>query len=93
MEFTESGSINKSDYAVANAIDGTYAGDILREFGSAGGGNEFSSPYDPAVIKVTLGALAKYPGYYITNDSFLNDAIFIQDSRFYQPFSYVLKID
>lgn len=91
--FTESGSINKSDYAVANAIDGTYAGDILREFGSAAGGNEFSSPYDPAVIKVTLGALAKYPGYYITNDSFLNDAIFIQDSRFYQPFSYVLKID
>ena len=91
--FTETGIINKTDYAVTNAIDGTYAGDIIREFGSSGGGNEFSSPYDPAVIKVTLGALAKYPGYYITNDSFLNDAVFIQDSRFYQPFSYVLKID
>jgi hypothetical protein len=29
----------------------------------------------------------------VTNDSFLNDAIFIQDSRYYQAYSYVIKID
>lgn len=91
--FLESGTINKSDYAVTDAMDGSYAGEIIREFGSSAGANEFSSPYEPAVIKINLGALAKYPGYYITNDSFLNDAIFIQDSRYYQAFSYVLKID
>jgi len=91
--FAESGTVNKSDYAITDAMDGTYAGEILREFGSSGGSNEVTSPYDPAVIKVSLGALAKYPGYYITNDSFLNDSIFIQDSRYYQAFSYVLKID
>jgi hypothetical protein len=91
--FLESGTINKSDYAVTDAMDGSYAGEIIREFGSSGGANEISSPYDPAIIKINLGALAKYPGYYITNDSFLNDAIYIQDSRYYQPFSYVLKID
>jgi hypothetical protein len=48
---------------------------------------------NPAIIKVTLGPLARYPGYYVTNDSFLNDAIYIQDSRYYQAYSYVIKID
>jgi len=74
-------------------MDGTYAGEILREFGATGTSDQVTSPYDPAVVKVALGALAKYPGYYITNDSFLNDSIYIQDSRYYQAFSYVLKID
>ena len=48
---------------------------------------------EPAILKVTLGPLAKYPGYYVNNDGFLNDAIYIQDSRYYQPYSYVIKID
>jgi hypothetical protein len=88
--FTESGTINKADYALT-AIDGTYAGEVLREFGNQE--VSFDSPYNPAVIKVSLGPLGKYPGYYINNDGFLDDAIFIQDSRYYQAFSYVLKID
>ena len=37
--------------------------------------------------------MTKYPGYYKNNDGFLDDAIFIQDDRYYQAFSYVLKID
>jgi hypothetical protein len=89
--FVEAGAINKFDYAVGSAIDGTYAGQILREFG--GEATAIVSPYDPAVIKISLGPLAKYPGYYVNNDGFLDDAIFIQDSRYYQAFSYVLKID
>jgi hypothetical protein len=89
--FSETGSLNLSDYAVASAIDGTYAGLVLREFGGDAGA--IASPYDPAIIKVSLGPLAKYPGYYVNNDGFLDDAIFIQDSRYYQSFSYVLKID
>jgi len=89
--FQESGYINKSDYAVGTAIDGTYAGEVIREFGGDVAG--FSSPYDPAVVKIALGPLGKYPGYYVNNDGFLNDAIFIQDSRYYQAYSYVIKID
>jgi hypothetical protein len=89
--FSETGSINVADYAVASAIDGTYAGLVLREFGGDAGA--IVSPFDPAIIKVSLGPLAKYPGYYVNNDGFLDDAIFIQDSRYYQAFSYVLKID
>lgn len=87
--FSEAGIINRSDYSTA--IDGTYAGEVLREFGDQAAA--IQSPFEPAVIKVSLGSLGKYPGYYINNDSFLNDAIYIQDSRYYQAFSYVLKID
>jgi hypothetical protein len=91
--FYEQGTINTSDYTETGAYwDGTYSGQIIREFYVD---NKFTilDPDEPAIIKVTLGALAKYPGYYTTNDGFLDDAIFIQDSRYYQAFAYVLKID
>ena len=74
------------------AIDGSYAGLTVREFGITQA-NSVASTTIPAVIKVTLGAVAKYPGYYVNNDGFLDDAIYIQDSKFYQAFSYVIKID
>ena len=107
--FSESGSINTADYniesaseiaadilaygvAKGNFFDGAYAGVTLREFGITNI-NSLVTSTSPAVIKVTLGALAKYPGYYINNDGFLDDAIYIQDSKFYQSFSYVIKID
>lgn len=74
------------------AFDGAYAGLTVREFGITQA-NSVASTTTPAIIKVTLGALAKYPGYYVNNDGFLDDAIYIQDSKFYQAFSYVIKID
>jgi len=73
-------------------LDGTYAGLTVREFGISTA-NSVATTTTPAIIKVSLGPLAKYPGYYVNNDSFLDDAIYIQDSKFYQPFSYVIKID
>jgi hypothetical protein len=91
--FYEQGIINTSDYTETGEYwDGTYSGQIIREFYVD---NKYTilDPDEPAIIKVTLGALAKYPGYYTTNDGFLDDAIFIQDSRYYQAFAYVLKID
>ena len=97
--FLEQGYINATDYNQATeletgglAFDGTYAGEILREF-FVDNKYTITDPEEPAILKITLGSLAKYPGYYSTNDGFLNDAIFIQDSKYYQAFSYVLKID
>ena len=96
--YSETGTINTFDYAydpatpTAPAIDGTYAGTVLREFGISTVDSRVTDS-NPAIIKVKLGALAKYPGYYINNDGFLDDAIYIQDSRYYQAFSYVIKID
>ena len=74
------------------AWDGTYSGEIVREF-FFDSKDAVVDPNDPAIFKIALGPLTKYPGYYKNNDGFLNDAIFIQDSRYYQAYSYVLKID
>jgi hypothetical protein len=72
--------------------DSTFAGTILREF-ALNSANAQAESDDPAVIEVTLGALNRYPGYFETNSGFLSDSIFIQDSFYYQKFSYVLRID
>ena len=90
------GTTSSSLTAVASlrpaAIDGTYAGLTVREFGISSA-NSIATTTTPAIIKVSLGPLAKYPGYYVNNDGFLDDAIYIQDSKFYQSHSYVIKID
>jgi hypothetical protein len=107
--FAESGSLNTADYNLESAaekavdiatygvikgdfFDGSFAGITLREFGITNIDSQVTNT-DPAIIKVTLGPLAKYPGYYVNNDGFLDDAVFIQDSKYYQAYSYVIKID
>ena len=90
--FDEQGYINQSTYVDFNYTDGTYAGGLLREF-SLNYRNAQIASDEPAIVEVDLGALVRYPGYYETNNGFLDDSIFIQDSKYYQAFSYVLKID
>lgn len=70
--------------------DGAYVGEIARQFYLDA---KDTTTENPAIINVTLGALAKYPGYYKTNDGFISDAMFVQDSYYYQSFSYVIRID
>lgn len=70
--------------------DSAYVGTTAREFFI-----DFKDTIadNPALINVYLGAAARYPGYYKTNDGFLNDSMYIQDSYYYQAFSYVIRID
>ena len=98
--FGEQGYINTVNYAydvisgvVSPPWDGSYAGEVIREFSAQASQGVVVSSLQDAIFKVSLGSLAKYPGYYSTNDGFLDDAIYIQDSRYYQAFSYVLKLD
>jgi len=90
--FDELGYVNAGDYITSTYVDGTYAGSLLREF-SLNSRNAQSNSDDPAIVQIDLGALVKYPGYFETNNGFLDDSIYIQDSKYYQAFSYVLKID
>lgn len=92
LGFDEQGYVNLGDYITSEYVDGTYAGSLIREF-SLNFRNAQSNAGDPAIVQINLGALAKYPGYFETNNGFLDDSIFIQDSKYYQAFSYVLKID
>jgi hypothetical protein len=92
LGFDEQGYVNLGDYITHEYVDGTYAGSIIREF-SLNFRNAQSDAADPAIVEIDLGALVKYPGYFETNNGFLDDSIYIQDSKYYQAFSYVLKID
>lgn len=88
---SENGFINNVDYITPEYVDGTYAGTILKEFSFSNEETPVNS--SPAVIDVTLGTLAVYPGYFETNKGFLSDSIYIQDSKYYQIYSYVVSID
>lgn len=92
LGFNEQGYINAGDYVDWHYIDSTYAGTILREF-SLNYLDAQQTSDEPAIISFKLGALVRYPGYYTTNNGFLDDSIKIQDSYYYQKHSYVLRID
>lgn len=88
--FNELGYMNYGDYWDYNFSDGAYVGTIVRQFYTDA---KDTIAGNPALLNVTLGALAKYPGYYKSNEGFLSDAMFVQDSYYYQAFSYVIRID
>ena len=92
LGFDEQGYVNLGDYITTDYVDGTFAGSIIREF-SLSFRNAQTASDDPAIIEVALGALVRYPGYFTSNAGFLDDSIFIQDSKYYQAFSYVIRID
>ena len=69
----------------------TYVGLLLREFYNQTVNNQTNPDY--ALIRFGIGAVAKYQGYYTTNDGFLDDIIKIQDSYYYQKYSYLVTID
>jgi hypothetical protein len=95
--FGEKGFINTPDWAEFEYVDGAYAGTIIREFAQTT--LEASSSFavgvaaEPAVFNIELGAICKYPGYFENNNGFLSDSIYLQDSKYYQLFSYVITID
>lgn len=91
VNINELGFINTVDYVVSDYVDGAYSGTLLKEFSFDA--QNIPSNIKPAIIEINLDALAKYPGYYETNNGFLSDSIYIQDSKYYQVYSYVLKID
>ena len=77
-------------YGAYGYANGAYVGTIQRQFFINAADTQGK---DPALLDVSLGAVIKYPGYYRTNDGFISDSMFIQDSYYYQAFAYVLKID
>jgi hypothetical protein len=96
-DITEQGFINRQTYLQTNimdapAWDSTYVGEVISEF--IYDNNQSGIDMDLyAKLSFDLGPIAKYPGYYTSNDGFLNDSIYIQDSYYYQDFSYVIRIN
>ena len=72
--------------------DGTYVGEIIGSF-YTNNANANVIDSTTAEIKIELGPVAVYPGYYSKSDGFISDEIYIQDGKYYQLFSYVVKVE
>lgn len=91
-EYSDYGAANYYDYTTPGYVDATYVGTIKRSFTNTSS-NITATAEDYAIISVKLGPVAKYPGYYANDDGFLDSTRYIQDSKFFQTYSYVIQID
>jgi hypothetical protein len=93
----EAGIITRYDYTTQVEEekyfrDNTYVGEIKGEFRT-------QKTFDPqqldfvATIKFNIGALCRHAGYYTSNYNLLGDLTYIQDSYYYQKYSYVVNIE
>lgn len=95
-QLSDYGVINSYNYTsvpyVEPYVEPSYAGTIISSFNNV---TSYALPnqLDYAIVSIEIGSFAKYPGYYKNDDGFLDSTQYIQDSKFYQAFSYVIKID
>lgn len=77
-----------NSYASSN-----YVGELLQQFFTQTINTDSPEGEQFALIRFNIGAIAKYQGYYFSNDGFLSDNIYLQDSKFYQKYSYLVTVD
>lgn len=87
----DAGIINVNNYHGSDYATGNYVGNVLADFYSANIPEE--SEQVVAKLSIELGAIAKYPGYYKSSNSLVDDDSYIQDGEYYQDFSYLIKLD
>lgn len=75
-------NIPENAFETVDANDRTYGGVLT-----------YSSDGDDELHVIPqVGTVIRYKGFYLNDDGKLSDAKYIQDSYFYQQFSYVLKV-
>lgn len=90
-------SLNAARYFESDYVEEEYTGAILFTSTSSQdvtGGTTKTTVEDPAVavITFTVGAVAKYPGQYISSKGFISEPeVRLQDGNLYQPFAYELE--
>lgn len=75
-----------TDYA-----EGTYVGEVLADFYSRNYPDEVEVTV--ATLRINIGAIAAYPGFYKNSNSLISEDSYIHDGYYYQDFSYLLRID
>jgi hypothetical protein len=91
--FIDYGYISTSPYAVLEYCAPNYSGEILQEFytDSTIDNNTQVDDENIAILNIKVGSYRKYVGYYAESDGFLSDAYKLQDSYYYQIYSYVIS--
>ena len=89
----QTGVVVKHDYSnlTQKYMDTTYVGSIVGEFQSQDGVVYYGTDY--AQIKFTVGCVYRYPGYYVSSENVLGDLAYIQDSFYYQVYSYETAVE
>ena len=85
------GYIARTDFHSGDYVVGGYSGDILGDFYYSN--VPASVEQELATLHITLGALSRYPGYYKSSNSLIDEDSYIHDGEYYQDFSYLIKID
>jgi hypothetical protein len=93
LGFIDSGFVSSNFYAELDYANGSYSGDIIREFYTQIDVPEGTRLDDEktATLYVSIGAIRRYPGFYSDSSGFLSDAYYIQDGHYYQTNSYVIS--
>jgi len=91
-EYVDYGYLLSPNYVELEYTDPTYAATFLRQFYEQSINAQGSQP-DYLIIRFDIGAVAKYQGHYTSNDGFLDDDIFLQDSYRWQKYSYIITVD
>ena len=90
----EGGSIVRHDYtgfAPPYMTDPSYVGETVGTIQSQRNTQYVANDY--ASIKFTVGHVCVYPGYYKSSNNIIGDLVYIEDSYYYQAFSYVTVLE
>ena len=91
-KYEDYGYLVSPDYVDVDYSDPTYAATLLQQFYEESLSGQGDNP-DYLLIRFDIGAVAKYQGHYNSNDGFLDDDIYIQDSYRWQKYSYLITVD
>lgn len=91
-KYDDFGYLLNPNYSEVPYNDPSYAGTLLQQFYEESLSGQGLNP-DYLLIRFDIGAVAKYQGHYNSNDGFLDDDIYIQDSYRWQKYSYLITVD
>lgn len=95
--FVDRGTISLEGNYASNYFGEDYTGILLRDFLTSTAISDLGSTsigsLSDASIYIELGSVINYPGHYDTTDGFLSDVMYLEDESYYQPYSYVIRID
>ena len=90
--YSDYGYVLSPDYVDYTFTDPTYAATFLQQFYDESQSGQGTNPAY-LLVRFDIGAVAKYQGYYSSNQGFLDDDIVIQDSFRWQKYSYLIRIN
>jgi hypothetical protein len=92
LGFIDSGFVSMDSYFEVQIVDPSYSGMVISEFYNNYSmvDNNVVLEINTAILGINIGAIRKYPGYYKSDKGFLSNVFKLQDSFYYQIYSYVI---